>query len=99
MNAEFIDFSCFIRKAGNAPNCLFYNLKRRSGHTKPHVKNNKKSIEHLCNKKKHAKHMENYPNAEPTWTPESSQNRKSINKTESNNRHGKDEAARGLGPP
>ena len=34
MYAEIIDCSCFDEKGGNAPNYLFYNRKRGSGHLK-----------------------------------------------------------------
>ena len=32
MDAEIIDCSCFCEKGENAPNYLFYNRKRGSGH-------------------------------------------------------------------
>jgi len=34
MYAEIIDCSCFYETGGNAPNYLFYNRKRVSGHLK-----------------------------------------------------------------
>ena len=56
MYAEIIDCSCFYEKGGNAPNYLFYNRKRGSGHLKSH----EKTLKNQCKidaRKRHAKSM------------------------------------------
>ena len=50
MYAEIIDCSCFYEKGGNAPNYLFYNRKRCSGHLKME-ENCEKSMENRSQKK------------------------------------------------
>ena len=75
MEPKINEFSYFFEKGENAPNYLFYNRKRGSGHLKSHAKSMKILLKNDA-RKRYAKHMENDAKREPKWRQKSVENLK-----------------------